>query len=89
MSKFKNAIPMNIPRIGGNMPTPDIKDAEFKQCKCGCEYFDKVFKVGTISELAPSNKTGKSISAELVVFVCCQCGEELYPLDGRGEDDKL
>ena len=73
-------VPMKVPRIG-NTQVPDIKDATFRQCKCGCEYFDKVFKVGSISELAPSNKTGKSIPVELVCYVCCSCGEELNPLE--------
>ena len=91
MSKFKNVIPMSVPRVGGNQqqqPQFDINQAVYKKCECGCEYFDKVFKVGVISDLAPGNNTRQNIQVEGAVFVCHKCGEELNPLEKVGDIEK-
>ena len=93
MSKFKNVIPMSVPRVGGiNQPQVDanqlIKYAKYKQCVCGFDYFDKVFKVGVISDLAPGNNTRQDIQVEGAVFVCHKCGEELNPLEKVGDIEK-
>jgi len=90
MSKFKNVIPMSVPRVGGNQqqqPQFDINQAVYKKCECGCEYFDKVFKVGVISDLAPGNNTRQNIQVEGAVFVCHKCGEELNPLKKEKVED--
>ena len=56
------SIPMSVPRVGGNQQQPqfDINQAVYKKCVCGFDYFDKVFEVGVISDLAPG-KDRKSV----------------------------
>jgi len=90
MSKFKNVIPMSIPRIGGDSQQPefDITQIVYSQCECGVERFCEVFKVGIISRLAPGNKTNQDISVKAPAgFVCCECGKELNPLKKEKVED--
>lgn len=48
MSKIR--VPMQVPRIGGgnNQPTIDVSQAVKKVCGCGCDLFNKVYRVGLI-----------------------------------------
>ena len=74
---------MKVPVIGTQQPQFDINQAVYKKCECGCEYFDKVFKVGMISELAPGNTTRKEIPVERAVFICRKCEKESNPLENK------
>jgi hypothetical protein len=68
-----NVMPM---RAGQQQPF-DIREAVGQKCvKCACEYFDKVFKVGVIPVVAPSNKTGQEVRVNYEIFTCRLCGHE-------------
>jgi hypothetical protein len=76
MGNGKNVIPMMVPRIGEQQPF-DISQAVQKQCaKCKGDYFDKVFRIGMISPMAPGNKTGQEIRVEYQTYLCRLCGRE-------------
>jgi len=85
MSKYKNITPMRVPVINNQQPMFDIKDVTMKQCECGTDYFDKVLKVGLISEFAASNETRKNIPVEVGVYICHGCGKTLDLLGDKKE----
>jgi hypothetical protein len=54
----------------------DLSQAERKVCPCGHEYFEKVFRMGMISKLAPSNPLNIDIPVEYPTYICKGCGLE-------------
>lgn len=82
MKQLRRVLPMPVSRLGndGNQQQQqmfDINEALQKQCECGSKYFEKVFKVGLISKLAPNNKLQQDITIEVPIYVCHNCGKEL------------
>lgn len=69
-------IPMMIPKVGGQVQPFDISEAVPKRCICGCEYYDKVMRLGLISAIAPKNLTGQEIRVEFPTYLCRKCGHE-------------
>ena len=51
----------------------DLREAHELNCHCGATVFEKLFKLGEISDLAPSNKTGKTVRVVIEVFRCLYC----------------
>jgi hypothetical protein len=88
MSEFKNVIPMRVPKIGntGQQPMFDATQTTEKKCECGSEYFDKTYRVGMISKLAPGNKLQQDIPAEATIYICHACGKVLKSL-GNNEGE--
>lgn len=78
MNDKKKVIPMTIPGIGTAQQLPfDIKEAERKNCNaCDSELFDKVYKMGLISQFALGNKTQMDIPIEYATYICRACGWE-------------
>ena len=78
MSNKKNTIPFQIPGIGGGQQPPfDLSQAEKKSCNaCKSELFNKVCRMGLISQFATKNTTKKDIPVEYAVYVCRECGWE-------------
>jgi hypothetical protein len=71
-----NGIPMMVPKVGQQQPF-DIREAVGKKCeKCSSVNFDKVFKLGIISSIAPGNKTGQDVRVEFQTYLCRGCGHE-------------
>ena len=59
-----------MPIRAGQQQPFDIREAVGQKCvKCACEYFDKVFKIGVIPVVAPSNKTGQEVRVNYEVRV--------------------
>lgn len=70
-------VPMVLPGIGGAQQQPfDLSEATMKPCPCGCEFYDKVFRMGIISQFAQSNKLKKDIPVEFAAHLCRDCGLE-------------
>lgn len=70
-------IPIPIRNIGGQQQPFDISQAVQKQCvKCKGEHFDKAFRLGLISPMAPGNKTGQEVRVEYQTYLCRACGHE-------------
>lgn len=78
---MKGGEEMNVPRIGGQPMQVDFRQAQQRKCPCGCDTFDKAFKVGFVSKLAAGNRTGQDINVEGAVYVCRACGAELGAAD--------
>jgi hypothetical protein len=57
-------------------PQFDLSQAVKKACPCGHEFFNKVFRIGIISKLAPGNKLNQDITVEYPSYVCQSCGVE-------------
>lgn len=78
MKDKRRVIPMPIPGIGGQQQLPfDVKQAERKVCEaCGWEMFDKVYRMGMISQFAQGNTTKMNIPVEYPIYVCRACGWE-------------
>jgi len=78
MNDKRRVIPMPIPGIGGGQQLPfDLKQAERKVCKaCGWEIFEKVYRMGIISQFAQGNKTQMDVTVEYPAYVCRACGWE-------------
>ena len=78
MNNKKKVISMAVPGIGGGQQLPyDMTQAERKVCKaCGWEMFDKVYRIGMISQFATGNTLKKDIPVEYPVYVCRACGWE-------------
>lgn len=73
---MKNVLPMGSARVGMQQPF-DIADAVPRRCeKCQGEYYDKVLRLGIISKIAPSNKTGQDVRIEFNTYLCRKCGHE-------------
>ncbi len=76
MGNGKNVIPMLVPTVGQQQPF-DISQAVQKRCvKGGGEHFDKAFRLGLISPMAPGNKTGQEVRVEYQTYLCRACGHE-------------
>lgn len=76
MGNGKNVIPMMVPKVGQQQPF-DISQAIQRQCvKCKGETFDKAFRLGIISPMAPGNKTGQEVRVEYQTYLCRACGHE-------------
>ena len=78
MSNKRKVIPMPIPGIGGQQQLPfDVSQTERKICKaCKSEFFDKVYRMGLISQFATGNKTKMNIPVEYPTYICRACGWE-------------
>ena len=75
--KNKLNIPVQIPQIGQQQPQFDPSQAVPKTCEqCGKSFFTQVFRLGTISAIAPGNRTNRQILVPVPVFVCEACGWE-------------
>jgi hypothetical protein len=56
----------------------DINDALPKFCdKCGCDTYNKRYKLMVVSALAPSNKIKQNIPLEIPIYFCNKCGTEM------------
>lgn len=75
--KCTNKIRMDIP-LGST-----LKDTY----ECECEYFDMVFKIYSISKLAPGNTTNQDIVKGIPVYLCHKCGQEWTPLGSEESND--
>lgn len=76
MDHGKNVIPMMVPQVGGQQPF-NISEAVKKRCvKCGGEHFDKAFRLGMISPMAPGNLTRQEVRVEYQTYLCRACGHE-------------
>ena len=69
-------IPMMVPNIGAQQQAVDITQSQRRVCKCGCEFFVKVSRLGTVSKMASRNRTGQDIIVEFPAYVCRDCGAE-------------
>ena len=59
-------------------PVCDPSEAILQKCvNCESEFFDKRFKIGKISSVAPRNRTGKDLLSETFFFFCHECGHLL------------
>ncbi len=78
MNDKRKVISMPIPGIGGQQQLPfDIKEAEQKVCNaCGWEFFDKIYRMGIISQFAQGNKTKMEVMVEYPTYICRACGWE-------------
>ena len=66
-----------MPIRAGQQPQFDVREVVKKSCeKCGCDYFEKVYKIGMIPVVAPNNKTGKEVRINYGIFICLKCGHE-------------
>ncbi len=66
-----------IPKVGGQQQPFDLTQVVQKQCaKCGGEHFDKAFRLGLISSMAPGNTTRQEIRIEYPTYLCRACGHE-------------
>ena len=68
----------NFPRTAQQPQPFDITEATPKICECGGLFFDKVFRMGLISALAPSNQLRRDIPVEYPTYICRACGIELF-----------
>lgn len=90
MKPKRNIISMPVPKIGNNSQKLfDPTQAVQLNCECGSEYFDKVFKIGTISKLAPGNKSNQTIVLELPIYICHECSKELKPLPEENQNNSI
>lgn len=78
MNERHKGIPFPVPAIGGKQQLPfDVKQAEKRVCNaCKSELFDKVYRMGMISQFASGNTTKKDIPIEYSIYVCRECGHE-------------
>lgn len=74
---MSNNIGNRIPTIGQAQPQVDVTQAIRRSCVCGNDIFDKAFRVGVISKLAPGNTTNLDLLVDGIVYVCRACGHEL------------
>jgi hypothetical protein len=71
----------NVLKFQNQMAKPgqiqiDPSQVEKKACPCGHEFFEKVFRLGTISKLAPGNPINQDITVEYPTYICKGCGLE-------------
>lgn len=78
MNDRMRGISIPVPGIGGKQqPSFDLKEAEHKICEsCQSEIFEKLYRLGMISQFASGNKTKMDITVEYPVYVCRDCGWE-------------
>ena len=79
MGENRPVVRMGIPAIGGHQQQHpfDLREAVQATCdKCNGALFDKVYRLGNISQMAPSNKTGQNVRVEFVTYTCRGCGHE-------------
>jgi hypothetical protein len=70
-------------------PQFDITEAIPKVCEhCGGLVFNKVFRMGLISALAPKNQLRRDIPVEYPTYICCACGVELFAKPSQPQDEK-
>lgn len=76
--KHKQAIPLQVPTIGGNpkQSPVDISQAVMRKCPCGHEFFNLVYRLGTVSKLAPGNTLNQDMMVQIPAFLCAECGTE-------------
>ena len=77
---------MAVPKIGGQQLQVDPSQAVARECVCGCPYFKEVYRVAIISKFAPGNKTNQDITMRTPVYICLDCGEELFPAGEKKEE---
>ena len=68
-----------IPNLGGAQQQQmfDLSEATMKICNgCKSEFFDKVFRMGVISQFASKNLLKKDIPVEFTAHLCRDCGLE-------------
>ena len=79
--KNRNIIPMNVPAIGGHQVQQvsfDVNEAVKQVCNnCSGGKFEKLYRIGFISELASNNRTGQKITVEYPAYICYDCGCEI------------
>ena len=76
MGNGKNVMPMMVPKVGQQQPF-DIREAIMKPCeKCKGETYDKAFRLGLISPMAPGNLTRQEVRVEYQTYLCRGCGHE-------------
>jgi len=85
MKQRRDIIPMSVPAIGNGHQQPmfDVSQSVPKKCECGSEHFEKVFRVGLVSKLAPGNKMQQDIIIEIPVYICHNCGNEMNIIDNK------
>lgn len=80
MGEARRRLMMNgnvMPIRAGQQQQFDVREAVKKSCeKCGFDYFEKVYKIGMIPVVAPSNKTGREVRINYEIFICLKCGHE-------------
>ena len=70
--------PMAVPAIGAQQPPFDVKEAAPHRCDhCSGELFEKLYRIGFISEFASKNRTRQKVTVEYPVYVCYSCGCEI------------
>ena len=78
MNDKRRVIPLPVPAIGGGQKPPfDVSQAQRKACNaCQSALFDKVYRMGMISQFASGNTTKMDITVEYPIYVCRECGWE-------------
>lgn len=68
---------MQVPAIGNQAPQVDVSQAISIRCKaCDSDHFEQAFRLGTVSRMAPGNKTGQDLMVRHEIFLCINCGVE-------------
>lgn len=75
--QMKGGLPMMVPAVGYQKQPFDLAEATRKTCPCGSELFEKIYRIGIISKMAPNNLTRMDISVEYPTYICQECGVEL------------
>ena len=83
----KKTIPFQLPNLGQQQPMFDPSQARLTACKCGTQYFNAVYKLGIVSRMDPTNRTGQDILVKFEVYLCKGCGKE-YGTDGGNGDGR-
>jgi hypothetical protein len=74
--------------MGGAMPL-DPSQAVFQKCKCGCELYEKRFRIGVVSRLASRNRTGQDVRVDFeAASVCIKCGAEFGVEQAKDPESK-
>lgn len=65
------------PQQANDQPPFDISDAIAKNCdQCGGALFTPAVRLGTISSMAPKNRTGQNVLVRFDTYICQSCGHE-------------
>ena len=71
----KNPMPQMMPVQAGMPVQFDVSKATQNLCSCGNGYFNKVYKLMTISAIM--SPVGKELSVQVPVFICTECKRPL------------
>ena len=76
----------NLPAFGIGAPQQpqfDVTEAIPKKCQsCDCEFFNAVYRMGTIPSMAIRNRTGQDVPIKFEAYLCWECGAE-YGKEGK------